>query len=541
MDLRRQLTIVWHAKLLLVLATVVGGGLAFYLSSLQPKVYEATATAIVGQSLTAVGVDINVLLASQRLSQTYATVATTRPILDRVIQKEGLPVSADVLRDRISTQAPLNSTLITITVSANNPDQAAKIANDIVAELISASPAILGQSTDVQQFIDAEFAATQADIVKVRDEINQITAIPSPSFADQSRLQDLQSELASLRSAFSNLLARSSTTAANGLTVIEPAVSPTEPSGPRILVNTILGAMAVLALALGLIFARDYLDDTIKQPDQVELAIGTPPLGVVGEIRGRGSRAGLRLASLDEPRSQAAEAFRALRTNLEFSRLDAPLRRLLVTSAVAGEGKSTTAANLAIAFAYTGRRTLLVDADLRKPGIHRLFELTNAEGLTSLLRSDKTPLDEVIQPTIVNNLLVLTSGPLPPNPAEVLRSHRMETLMDRLNEAAEVVILDSPPLAGLADGVILSTMVDGTLLVIRAGKTRRGALKRALEALGQVDAPLLGVAINRAADESFTSYYYDDAYAPADKPQRSDRGKAEAKGARSAAEGRDGS
>lgn len=508
MDIRLQFSIVWRSKWLIALVCVLAGGVSYYITSLQPKIYEATATAIVGQSLNAVGLDINSLLASQRLSATYATIATTRPLLDRVIAKEGLNVSADALSKRVFSDAPLNSTLINVTVSDTSPDRAAAIANDIVNELIAASPTIQGRESGVQKFIDDEFAATQQDIENVRSQIDALSTQPALSPEDDVRLQQLRNNLTSLRSAYSTLLSYSSGTAANGLSVIQPAIPPIDSAGPRVLVNTMLGLMAGLIAIIALVFIRDYLDDTIKRGDQVEEALGIATLGTIARLRGRGHRAAYHLVTRDDSRSPAAEAFGTLTTNIDFARLDAPVQTLLVTSALGGEGKSTVAANLAIAYAHSGRRTLLVDADVRKPGVHRLFELSNSSGLTTLVRSDHASLDKIVQMTDVANLSVLTTGPLPPNPPEVLKSQRMQRLMERLREDGSLVILDSPPVGGLADSLILASLCDATLVVVRAGRTRREVVRRTLDALAHVDAPVIGIVLNMSSDKVPADYYY---------------------------------
>jgi capsular exopolysaccharide synthesis family protein len=185
------------------------------------------------------------------------------------------------------------------------------------------------------------------------------------------------------------------------------------------------------------------------------------------------------------------------------------VRTLLITSAIPGEGKTTTAANLGVVFAQTGRSTIVLDADFRKPGIHRIFDLPNERGLSDLLRSDATSLEEVSQITEQDNLLVITTGPLPPNPAELLGSQRMRNILSRISGSTSLVIIDSPPLQAVTDPVLLSSFVDGTLLVVDAGRTHRGAVRHAREALAQAGARVLGVALNRLKERSGGRYQYD--------------------------------
>nr|MBA2558591.1 CpsD/CapB family tyrosine-protein kinase [Propionibacteriales bacterium] len=199
-----------------------------------------------------------------------------------------------------------------------------------------------------------------------------------------------------------------------------------------------------------------------------------------------------------------------LRNNVEFASVDAPIQTLLVTSSIPGEGKTVTAANLAVVFAQAGRQVLLVDADLRKPGIHVIFDLPNAHGLTTLVRSDEVSLDPITHATEQENLRILTTGPLPPNPAELLGSQRMRVIVDRLKAEAEVVIFDSPPLQAVTDASVLSSFLDATILVIDAGHSRRGTVRRAREALARAGGSVLGAVLNRIparANSEYAQYY----------------------------------
>ncbi len=203
------------------------------------------------------------------------------------------------------------------------------------------------------------------------------------------------------------------------------------------------------------------------------------------------------LITLIDARSAQAEAYRSLRTNLEFSSLDHPLRTLLVTSAAPDEGKSTTLANLGVISAQAGKRVILVDCDLRRPALHEAFGLGNNVGVTTAVLSSEAPLP--LQATGVPNLQVMTSGPLPPNPSEVLGSARMNTLLQQLTADADLVLLDAPPVIAVTDAVLLATKVDGVLLVIRAGQTKREHAERARDLLAKVNARLVGAVLNNAA------------------------------------------
>jgi non-specific protein-tyrosine kinase len=201
---------------------------------------------------------------------------------------------------------------------------------------------------------------------------------------------------------------------------------------------------------------------------------------------------------LADPRSGAAEAFRTLRTNVQFSSLDRPARAIAITSSAAGEGKSTTLANLAIAMAEAGQRVIAVDCDLRRPQLHSLFGLPNREGLTTAILDEKGGLP--LQQTGVPNLFLLSSGPLPPNPAELVGSQKLDVMLDQLREHADYVLFDTPPAAALSDAATLAARVDGVILVVGAGKTRRDLARRAKEQLDRVNARILGVVLTGVRD-----------------------------------------
>ena len=212
------------------------------------------------------------------------------------------------------------------------------------------------------------------------------------------------------------------------------------------------------------------------------------------------------LVTITDPRSPASEAYRTLRTNLSFYSLDKPLRTLVVTSPAAGEGKSTTIANLAVTMAQSGRRTILVDTDLRRPTLHELFGAQMSPGLTDMIMAEAGDLP--LQKTEVENLWLLSSGAKPPNPADMLGAARMEQIIAQLAEQADIILFDAPPVMAAADAAILGARVDGVLLVIQAGKTRRDHSERAREMLEKSRARIVGAALTNAPrDRSIEEYY----------------------------------
>jgi len=210
---------------------------------------------------------------------------------------------------------------------------------------------------------------------------------------------------------------------------------------------------------------------------------------------------------IDDPKSVVAEAYRVLRTNLQFSAVDKPLKKVLVTSSVPQEGKSMVIANLAISIASTGKKTLLVDADLRRPKQHKNFLLENHIGLSNLL-AENLPLDKVLHTTKVDTLHVITSGPVPPNPAEMLGSDRMYKFIEEVSSIYDTILFDTPPVNSVADASILSPRMDGIILVIEAGSTEREASIIAKQQLEKVNARILGVVLNKVQQKGGSYYYY---------------------------------
>ncbi|EZP75274.1 tyrosine-protein kinase [Parageobacillus genomosp. 1] len=214
------------------------------------------------------------------------------------------------------------------------------------------------------------------------------------------------------------------------------------------------------------------------------------------------------LITLDDPKSPISEQYRTIRTNIQFSFIDEKMRSLMVTSSSPSEGKSTTAANLAIVFAQQGKKVLLIDADLRKPTMHYTFRLNNYTGLTSVLTHSSSLLS-ACQETNVENLYVLTSGPIPPNPAELLSSKMMDNCLQQLHESFDLIIFDTPPVLAVTDAQILANKCDGTILVVASGKTEIGAAVKAKELLAAANAKLLGVVLNQRKQREGHHYYYE--------------------------------
>jgi polysaccharide biosynthesis transport protein len=319
----------------------------------------------------------------------------------------------------------------------------------------------------------------------------------------------------------------------SNIRVVDPALAPASASRPQKSRNILLAFLMGLVGGVGLALFREYLDNTVKSPDDIEALTGLPSLAVVPSLPGMnstqgrlskgaqetGSPAGMgsrvELLSYVQPKSQISEAFRALRTSLLLSQADHPPQVILVTSALPREGKTTAAVNLAVTLAQLGDRTLLVDSDLRKPGIRRALNLTIGKdvGLSSYLAGVTSLEEATIQHPTITNLSALTTGPVPPSPADLLSSHRMREAIAELRRRFKFIVIDSPPVMAATDAVILSALTDGVLLVVRSGETPKEAFTRTRDLLAAVKCRLLGVVLN-AVDSSAPDYYYSYRYYP---------------------------
>jgi capsular exopolysaccharide synthesis family protein len=300
--------------------------------------------------------------------------------------------------------------------------------------------------------------------------------------------------------------------------IIETARVPSKPIQPRPAVNIALSMVLGVIAAIGAVFLREYLDDRINEPGDVERICAAPALGYVPLMPSNQPR----VVSAMLGNSPVVEAYRALRSGIGFASLDAPIRRLQITSATKGEGKSTTAINLATAMAIDGKKVVLVDADLRRPSLHRILELGASPGLSEVLVGMKT-LAEALRDTELENLRVVCAGAVPPNPAELLGTQTFERVIEELEASADVVIFDTPPCIPVTDPLIIASRMHGVVLVLHSGHTRKAAVKHAMELLERARARVIGVVFNQveARKGSYYDLHYDGYYS--ETAERGDR------------------
>ena len=497
----------------LVVVSIAVASVASFLSTLaMQRQYVSHTTLMVGQTLQNQNSSTSDIFTGQTLAQSYVDLVKREPLLKATLETLGLRWDWTDLEGMVSSRAIPGTPLLEISVTDTDPQRARVLADEIVHQLILQSPAgVDKQGKADQQFVQAQRQELKASIEKSREEIRALDDVIAKATSARQiqeardRQAALQSQISGWEATYAQFGTVLQSSAPNFLTVMEPAQVPKAPVGPDVVFNVLAAAMIGLALASGAVLALAFIDDSLKTSDDVRQLLDLNTLGSISNIEGDDYPS--QLIVVKQPRSPTAEAFRMLRTNLPRGSTSRPLRTLLVTSSGPEEGKSLTAANLAVAIAQFGKRVILVDADLRRPTVHNIFELNNQKGLSTTLASTSASLDEMLQDSSVENLRVLTSGPLPPNPAELLSSKRMVELVALLRQSADIIIFDSPPVLVAADTTALAASVDNTLLVVNSGHTRQARARHCKQVLEAVKANISGVVINRLPLRE-TGYYH---------------------------------
>ncbi len=510
LEVRRYLAIVWRWLWLIALAALVAAGAAYMISRRTYPTYEASATLLIEGGQRPAGPNYDTVLMSERLAKTYTILLKAKPVLDEAARRLGGALSSAALDRAARVERVLDTQLVRIKVRDDDPVLAARTANTLCQVFIEQN-----QQRDAQrvagslQRLDDEMRTLQDQIASTQAAIDQERAKVAPDPANLARLDTLmgqyRSNYASILQGYDEARAAEAT-GLGGVSVIELAQPPKTPVLPRTATNTVLAGLLGAAMAMGVAVFVEYLDDTVKSSEDAERSTQLPILASVIHFRPDA----VEPVMVSRPASAPAEAFRLLRTNLQLSTLGlgASAVTVLVTSAAQGEGKTTVVANLGAGLAQIGKRVLLVDCDLRRPTLHKHFGLQNATGLTSLLMAGGANLWQAIQKTAVEGLSVLASGPIPPNPAELLDYPQMAALLKQLRSLADYVIVDSPPAAAVADATILAQKVDGVVLVAHSGRTRTEALRATVTALQGARARPLGVVLNQVAAHRAGYYHY---------------------------------
>ena len=520
MELRHYLTLIWKWVWLVVLSVAVAATSSYIASKAATPLYRTKTTLMVGRVTENPDPNSVDLWTGQQLALTYIQLARREPVLQGAITRLGLEMSWQALASQVSTNIVEQTMLLEISVIDSDPYRAKVLADSIAQELILQSPTSSnGTNPEETAFIQEQITDLKTKIEAAQLESERLQQ--EMDAANSARqIQDLQNQIyiaetkiSGWQSSYSQLLLSLTGGDVNALSVVEEASIPYAPISPNVRMNVLLASAIGLALAVGGIFLIEYLDDTIKGPEDVMRVTSLPLLGGISRIEGDDYPD--KLIAVKHPLSPIVEAYRVLRTNLQFSSVDKPARTLAMTSPSPSEGKSVTLANLAVVMAQSGNKVILVDTDLRRPVQHKIFGLPNRHGFSDSILHTDPGVEEFMQDTGVENLRLLSSGALPPNPAELLASERMKGMVEELKGLADIVLFDSPPTLVVADAAILGTCVDGVLMVSDAGRTRNAELRRAADELLRVHANVLGVILNRL-NVGRNGYYYYYYYSSAD-------------------------
>jgi non-specific protein-tyrosine kinase len=517
MELRYYFNVVLKWWWMIAAAVLVASVAAYLGTQASPRTYLSRTTVMVGQALQNPNPSQSEFGTAQALAQSYTDLVKREPVLRGALETLGLPWNWGVLQSMVSSRVVPGTLLVEIGVLDTDPQRAKVLADEVANQLIMQSPAGVDLERESErQFIQQQIEGLQDKIRKGEEEIQQLDDVmASATSARQiqdarSRQQQIQEQISTWQSNYAQLSVNLRSGTTNFLSVVERAQLPTSASGSSAATNVMLAATIGLVLAIGAAFLLEYLDDTLKSPDEIRRLLDLPTLGSIAAIEGADNTE--KLVTFHQPRPPTAEAYRMLRTNLQFCSIDKPLRTIMITSAAPAEGKSITSANMAVVMAQAGKQVLIVDADLRRPSQHTIFQVRNDLGLTNVLLDDKVTLASVCQATTVPNLRVLPSGAIPPDPSELLGSRRMASLIESLLQEVDTIIFDSPPIAAVTDASVLATQVDGTLLVIDSAHTRRNAAQQSRGILDAVGAKILGVVFNRAPSphRSYSHYYVEE-------------------------------
>jgi len=530
---------------LIALSAFVAAGVAFIVNVRQPPVYRAQTTLSIGRFIDAPNPDSSQIRTGIDLAQTYAQLATTYDVMQGTVDALQLPISADALRSRIGTSILNGTSLLVITVSYNDPILVADVANTLAQQLITNSPTNLTSEQQNQlTFLNSQIQDLTTQIQDSRSQLDTVNLELNSATTDSARerfttqrndiitqINEAQATIAQYTNTVASLQQRT-----NALDIVERARIPNTQSGTGTTTSVLLGAILGAALAVGVVLLIEYLDDTIRTTEEAAQTLSLPVLGAILRFGKKSEHQSDRLLTHFPSMSPIAEGYRAARTNMLFGDGKRHKGVFIITSPNPQEGKTVTTSNLAVVMAQAGLNVLLIDADLRRPMVHKVFGLENEVGLTTLLFSDPPTLNgnneasllsanflKCVQNTDFPQLRVLTSGFIPSNPSEVLGSTIMKKWIDAFREAPtiDIVIIDSPPTLAVADSQVLAITADAdVIMVIDCGRTRRGAALRAKEQFTNLGVKPRGVIVNRVNPRDEQYGYYAGYYISSAKPSK---------------------
>jgi len=501
----------WRLVVIVTMLAVVASAVS---TLFQPDVYVSRTTLVIGTTILDPNPDSGQIYIAQQLAGIYADMAEREPIQQAAMDSLGI----DWLPQYQSRAIP-NAQMVEISVTDTNPRRAQLIADELARQLMEQSPAIGNTETGLQQdFIRQQLSNLKVQIEDTEKKIEELqTSLIGLNSASQinnieNEIREQTQKLTSLRESYASFLANSQEGALNILSVVEPANLPTRSVGTNKFIIIALAGLVGFSLGAGAAYLLEFLDRTIKTTTDVERIFNLPVIGYISEIIENGNNANYVARN---PNSILAENFRLLRSNIEFFQISNPIKTILITSPNQGNGKTTVASNLAASISQGEQDIILVDADLRRPAVHKALGIDRNPGLSDVIRN-KTDVDSVVRTDDENRLKVITAGDIPPNITEIVGSKRVASILGDLREKHEMIVIDAPPLI-IADSYNLASRVDGVILVLVPGETTEEQARTIKEQLDRSKARLLGIVFNKISERSSHSYYdyqYRSLYSP---------------------------
>jgi succinoglycan biosynthesis transport protein ExoP len=500
-SLREYTEILWRRRWVVILVTAVALGLSIAYGVLTTPVYQGTAGLLLTPQLS------STLLQANNSNFPVITVdvpTATQVIESRSIQQavqKSIPNAPAVSVTQIGT-----TDVVDVSAESTNPKLAAAVANAYADAYIHLQQEqAVNTLTSAAQLLQTHISSVQSAINAVQAQIANSNTSTGASLTTQ--LAALEEEQETLRSDLSNYQFASTESTGGGQVVSEASV-PVKPIKPKTIEYAVLAGMLGIVVGVALAMLLEFFDDGIRTKEDLERMVGNHPvLSLIPEIVDWRDIHAQYLVSRSSPNSIPSEAYRSLRTSIQFLGLDRSIKTLQFTSPSAAEGKTTTLANLAVTMAQAGNRVVMVCCDLRRPRLHEFFNLSNQVGFTSVLLGEAT-LREALQPVPgLDGLQILASGPIPPNPSELLSVSRSSEVLSSLAAYADIVLVDSPPVLPVTDAAVLASRVDAVVVVVAAGRSTQTLVSRAMEVLNRVEAPIAGVILNRASETVSYNYY----------------------------------
>jgi capsular exopolysaccharide synthesis family protein len=504
-ELREQVGVLWRRKWWIVAALVVTVGVALGRLALQTPEYRATTNLLLATSSSVDPVTGQPVVANAKQAQNEADLAASSVVAAVAQQQLGFPAEVT------ATAAPTSDRLAISAVS-DDPEEAAEVANAFAAAYVEVrrNQSIDGYRSSVEA-LQPQIDELEGQIAELDDEL--VDAEPEQREALSADRERLADQLATYSEILDRLSAAGSLAAISRPQVIDPALPPADPFEPQVEQTLALALAAGLVLGIALAYLVEYLDDTVRDPHQLERFTSVPVLASIPGPTRRRSRTTPVELFIDQRSGEAAtEAMRSLRTAIQFYAADHQVRSIVITSPNAAEGKTTTLANLAVAFNEASQRIAIFSTDLRRPVVHDFFGLQQAPGLTDVVLSQALVSDVARRLQRFPQLVVVPSGPVPPNPVEILNTSTAMKTFDAMEQTAQLVMFDSPPVLPVADALVLAARADAVIVVVAYRRTRRGQLRAALEALSNVDATVLGLVITGGPTPTNYGYAYGSQY-----------------------------